>query len=170
MAVQKLRLYPDPVLRQTCAPVTVFDATLASLLDDLGESMYAHKGLGLAAPQIGLALRALVVDVAQRDGPPKLIELVNPTLREVSSEIQDGEEGCLSFPDEFEKVKRPRRALILACDRLGQPFELQAEDILARAVLHEMDHLDGRLFIDHLGRLKRGLIERRMRKLQRKAS
>jgi peptide deformylase len=169
MAIRKLCIHPDPVLRQRCAPVTVFDEALARFLDDLGESMYAHKGLGLAAPQIGEPIRALVVDVAQRDGEPHLIEVINPEILEASDEVQVGEEGCLSFPDEFEKVRRPARARIGALDRRGQPLEIEAEGMLARALLHELDHLDGRLFIDHLSRLRRGLIERRMRKLQRQA-
>ncbi len=167
MAVRALRIHPDPVLRERCAPVERFDAELSQLMDDLAESMYAHKGLGLAAPQIGVPARALVVDVAQRDGPPHLVEVVNPEVLSVSPELQLGDEGCLSFPDEFEKVKRPLRVTLRALDRNGQPFELSGEGMLARALLHEIDHLEGTLFIDHLSRLKRSLIERRMRKLQR---
>jgi peptide deformylase len=170
MAVRKLRIHPDPVLREKCKPVERFDQELHQLMDDLGESMYAHKGLGLAAPQIGVPVRALVVDVEQRDGPPHLIEVVNPEILATSKEIQDGDEGCLSFPDEFEKVKRPLRVTLRAVDRHGQPYELTGEGMLARALLHEMDHLEGKLFIDHLSRLKRSLVERRMRKLQRAAS
>jgi peptide deformylase len=170
MAVRKLRIHPDPVLREKCTPVTHFDQELHQLLDDLSESMYAHKGLGLAAPQIGVPARALVVDVDQREGAPRLLEVVNPELVAVSPETVVGEEGCLSFPEEFEKVKRPLRVTIRALDRSGQPWELTGEGMLARALLHEMDHLEGKLFIDHLSRLKRSLVERRMRKLQRAAS
>ncbi|HOX44108.1 MAG TPA: peptide deformylase [Myxococcota bacterium] len=170
MAVRKLRIHPDPVLRERCTPVTSFDQELHQLLDDLGESMYAHKGLGLAAPQIGVPVRALVVDVDQREGAPRLLEVVNPELVATSPETVVGEEGCLSFPDEFEKVKRPLRVTLRALDRHGQPWELTGEGMLARALLHEMDHLEGKLFIDHLSRLKRSLVERRMRKLQRAAS
>jgi peptide deformylase len=170
MAVRKLRIHPDPVLRERCAPVTRFDHELHQLLDDLSESMYAHKGLGLAAPQLGVPVRALVVDVDQREGAPRLLEVVNPELVAASPEIQVGEEGCLSFPEEFEKVKRPLRVTLRALDRNGNPWELTGEGMLARALLHEMDHLDGRLFIDYLSRLKRSLVERRMRKLQRAAS
>jgi peptide deformylase len=170
MAVRKLCIHPDPVLREKCAPVTRFDQELHQLLDDLSESMYAHKGLGLAASQIGVPLRALVVDVDQRDGPPRLLEVVNPELVTASEEVQVGEEGCLSFPQEFEKVRRPLRVTVRALDRDGHPWELTGEGMLARALLHEMDHLEGRLFIDYLSRLKRSLVERRMRKLQRAAS
>lgn len=170
MAVRELVFHPDPILRQTCEPLGAFDESLGRLIDDLAESMYFHKGVGLAAPQIGVALRVAVVDVDQREGSPRLIELVNPELIESSSEVFEGEEGCLSFPGESELVVRPARVTVRAFDRYGQASEISAEGLFAKAAQHEMDHLDGRVFIDYLSRLRRSLVERRMKKRARKAA
>ncbi len=170
MGVKDLVFHPDPILRQRAEPVTEFDQELARLLDDLSESMYFHMGVGLAAQQIGVCVRAAVVDVDQRDGAPRLIELVNPEVIDVSDEKDENEEGCLSFPEESEMVVRPARATVKALDRHGQPFEITAEGLLGRAIQHEIDHLDGTLFIDHLSRLKRSLVERRMKKHARWAA
>lgn len=170
MAVRDLTYHPDPVLRQQTSEVAVFDKDLSQLIDDLAESMYFHKGVGLAAPQIGVSERVAVVDVDQRDGTPRLIELVNPEVVAVSAEKVEGEEGCLSFPDESELIVRPSQATVRAFDRHGQPFEITAEGLLGRAMQHEIDHLAGVLFIDHLSRLRRSLVERRMKKRARKAA
>ncbi len=170
MAVRDLVFHPDPVLRQATQVVSDYDEDLSTLIDDLSESMYFHKGVGLAAPQIGVSQRVAVVDVDQRDGTPRLIELVNPEVVDVSSEKVEGEEGCLSFPDESEFVVRPTQVTVRAFDRHGQPFEITAEGLLGRALQHEIDHLDGVLFIDHLSRLRRSLVERRMKKRARKAA
>ena len=164
MAVRELRIYPDPVLRQRCLEVEDFDESLGSFLDDLAESMYAHKGVGLAAPQIGEPIRVAVVDVAQREEEPFLIELINPKVVGSSDELCDYEEGCLSFPGEAELVTRPARVTVRARDRHGNSFEIEAEGLLATALQHEIDHLDGVVFIDHISRLKRNLVERRMKK------
>jgi len=169
VAVQPLRIYPDEILRQVCEPVARVDDSVQQLLDDLGESMYAHQGVGLAAPQIGVSRRAVVVDVAPRDEESQLIELVNPRVVEFSEETIDFEEGCLSLPDEAEMVTRPGRVVVEALDRRGKPFTVEAEGLLAVALQHEIDHLDGRLFIDYLSRLKRSLIDRRLRKRQAQA-
>ncbi len=171
MAVRELSIYPEPVLRRQSEPFAAFDDGLARLIDDLAESMYFHKGIGLAAPQIGEARRVAVVDVEQREGTPHLIELVNPEVIATSDERVEGEEGCLSLPDEAELVVRPHQVTIRALDRRGQSFEMTAGELLGRALQHEIDHLDGVLFIDHISRLKRSLIERRMKKrARRKAS
>ncbi|MBN2493295.1 MAG: peptide deformylase [Deltaproteobacteria bacterium] len=170
MAVRAIVEYPQQILRERCEPVEAFGERIGRLLDDLAESMYANKGVGLAAPQIGQTHRAVVIDVEQREGQPKLVELVNPEILERSSEMREGDEGCLSFPGEWEKVVRPARVRARAFDRRGEPFEIEAEGMLARAIQHELDHLDGVLFIDHLSRLKRSLIDRRMRKRASKAS
>jgi peptide deformylase len=170
MTVRELEIYPSPVLRQECQLIEVFDAKLSKLLDDLAESMYAHQGLGLAAPQIGEAVKVAVVDVDQRDGASRLIELVNPEIVDFSKELFDYEEGCLSFPDECELVTRPLRITIKAQDRLGAPFEITAEGLLSTAMQHEIDHLNGKLFIDYISRLKRSMVERRMQKRARKNS
>ena len=109
MAVREIKIYPAPVLRERCREVENFDAQVHSVLDDLAESMYFHKGIGLAAPQIGETIRMVVVDVEQRDGTPKLIELINPEILEASEACSDYEEGCLSFPGEAQRVtRRPR--------------------------------------------------------------
>jgi peptide deformylase len=168
MTVRELRLFPDPTLREPCRQVNFFDEDLARLLDDLGESMYAHQGVGLAAPQIGETVRAIVVDVAQKEGTPHLIELVNPEIVDASTEREYREEGCLSFPEESEKVTRSVRITVRALDRKGHPFELTGQGLLSVALQHEMDHLDGVLFVDHLSSLKRSLVVRRMKKRSRK--
>lgn len=170
MAVRDLVFHPDPVLRQQTRPVEAFDSELAALLDDLAESMYYHRGVGLAAPQIGVSVQVAVVDVDQREGTPRLIELVNPKVIDLSPDKAEGEEGCLSFPNESELVVRPSRATVRALDRHGQHQEITAEGLLGRAMQHEIDHLDGILFIDYLSRLRRSLVERRMKKRARKAA
>jgi peptide deformylase len=169
VAVKELCCYPDPVLRRPTAIVDNFNSELSVLLDDLSESMYFHKGVGLAAPQIGLSLRVAVVDVGHQDEAPALVELVNPRVVSVSQDCAVMEEGCLSFPDEQESVSRPQKAVIKAYNRYGEACELEAEGLLARAFLHEIEHLEGKLFIDHLSRLKRSMIERRINKRTRKA-
>ncbi|RME26792.1 MAG: peptide deformylase [Deltaproteobacteria bacterium] len=164
MAVRPLKIYPDPVLRQKCKPVEEVDDEVRSLLDDLVQSMYAHRGIGLAAPQIGEPVRVAVVDVGQQEGEPDVIELVNPEIVERSDETAEYEEGCLSLPEEYETVIRPARVTVRALDREGKSIEIEADGLLATALQHEIDHLDGRLFIDYLSRLKRSLIDKRLRK------
>jgi peptide deformylase len=170
MAVRELRFYPDPVLRQQCQEVETFDQELAGFIDDLAESMYTHRGVGLAAPQVGEPIRVAVVDVAQQEDNPVLFELVNPEIIEASEETSDYEEGCLSFPGEAELVTRPARVTVRAQDRQGNSFEIKAEGLLATALQHEIDHLDGVVFIDHISRLKRNLVERRMKKRAQEAA
>jgi len=164
MAVRALRIYPDPVLRKRCQEVSVFDEKLKQFLEDLTESMYAHQGVGLAACQVGELIRAIVIDVAQKEGERHPIQLINPILLEVSAETREFEEGCLSLPGEAEMVTRPARVRVAFQDAFGQRRELEADGLLATALQHEMDHLDGKLFIDHISRLKRSLIDRRLRK------
>ena len=169
MPMKTIVTHPDPVLRETCQPVEI-GPELDQLLDDLAESMYGNNGVGLAAPQIGVASRVAVIDVEPRDGPPNLVELVNPEILFLSDETRDADEGCLSFPGEFERVRRSARVTVRAMDRSGQAVELTAEGLLARALQHEIDHLDGVLFIDHLSRLKRSMIDRRMKKAAKRAA
>jgi peptide deformylase len=164
MAVQRLYIYPDPVLRRPCIRVEHFDSKLSGLIDDLAETMYAHEGVGLAASQIGENLRVIVVDVAQKEGTPHLIELVNPEVVACSEEKSDREEGCLSFPEELAEVRRPSEVTVKAFDRTGSSFEITGQGLLAVALQHEIDHLDGILFVDYISRLKRSLVERRMKK------
>jgi peptide deformylase len=158
--------YPDPVLERPSEPVTQFDDELRKLVDDMFESMYAAKGIGLAAPQIGISKRLTVIDLSFQKNPEEKIVLINPEIifREGK---QYEEEGCLSLPEIREKVSRAAKVTVKAQDINGGWFELDGEELLARAFQHEIDHLDGVLFFRRVSALKRDLILRRIRKLQR---
>jgi peptide deformylase len=164
MPVREIVLYPDPILRRTAAPVERFDDDLRRLVDDLAETMYAAPGVGLAAPQVGVERRVAVVDVAPRTPESRLHVLVNPRVV-ASSGRQSEEEGCLSIPGFSEKVDRPERVRVEARTVDDRPLELEAEGYLARALCHEIDHLDGVLFVDRLTGLRRELALRRLRRL-----
>nr|WP_285849448.1 peptide deformylase [Niallia taxi] len=148
VSVRKIVLSPDPVLEQPCEEVTVFDKKLAKLLDDMYETMIEFDGVGLAAPQIGISKRIAVVDIDDGSGT---IELINPVLLSNAGE-QTGPEGCLSFPGLFGEVSRPYKVKVQAQNRRGKMFTIEAEDFMARAILHEMDHLDGVLFTSKVTR------------------
>lgn len=156
--------YGDPVLERPAAPVTVFDEALRKLLDDMFESMYAAHGVGLAAPQIGISSRIAVVDVTFKEDPAQKMVLINPEILHTEGRERSNE-GCLSLPEFREKVTRPNRVTVRAQDAHGKTFEHTGEELLARAFLHETDHLNGKLFISHLSALKRDLIKRKIRKL-----
>ena len=158
--------YPDPVLERPTEQVTEFNDELRALVDDMFESMYAAKGIGLAAPQIGLSKRLTVIDLSFKEKPEDKIVLVNPeiTLREGK---QHEEEGCLSLPEIREKVTRAAKVKVRAQDLKGKWFELEGEELLARAFQHEIDHLDGILFFRRVSALKRDLILRKIRKMQK---
>jgi peptide deformylase len=157
----------DPVLEREAAEVTEFDTPeLHKFLDDMFESMYAAKGVGLAAPQIGVGRKIAVIDVSNGERPEDKLVLINPTIVKVDGK-QEGEEGCLSIPGFREQVKRGRSVTIRAQDAKGEEFEQTGEDLLARAFLHETDHLYGRLYITHISALKRDLMKRKIKKLQR---
>ena len=157
--------YGDPVLETQAAAVTEFDTPeLHKLLGDMFESMYAAKGVGLAAPQIGIAKRIAVVDLSVGEDPEKKIVLINPEVIHKEGS-QQSEEGCLSLPGFREPVARPFRVTVRAQDVKGQMFERTGEELLARAFAHEIDHLNGRLYITHVSALKRDLIRRKIRKL-----
>ena len=158
--------YPDPVLAKKGAPVTEFDAELKKLVEEMWESMYTAQGIGLAAPQIGLSKRLTVIDVSFKKNPEDKLVLVNPEVIERRGE-QFEEEGCLSLPDIREKVKRASWVKVRAQDVKGEWFEVEGEELLARAMLHEIDHLDGVLFIDRISRLKREFALRKIRKMQK---
>jgi peptide deformylase len=147
MALRNIRKEGDEILSKVCRPVEKFDEKLAILLDDMMETMHEANGVGLAAPQVGILRRAVVVDV---DDHP--IELVNPQILEASGE-QDGVEGCLSFPGQYGMVKRPMHVKIKAQDRTGKFFETEGDGLLARAFCHEIDHLDGIVFKTHVSRM-----------------
>ena len=158
--------WPDPVLTQRGEEVTTFDDTLRTLVEEMFESMYAAQGIGLAAPQISLSLRIAVIDVSFGKNPEEKIALVNPIVVAMEGK-QVEEEGCLSLPDIREKVARAAWVKVKAQDARGKWFEVEGEELLARALLHEIDHLDGVLFIDRISRLKRELVNRKIRKMQK---
>ncbi len=156
--------WPDPVLQKPGAKVTVFDAKLKTLVEEMFESMYAAQGIGLAAPQISISQRITVIDVSFKKNPEEKIVLINPEIIEREGK-QVEEEGCLSLPEIREKVTRAAKVKVRAQDVTGEWFEVEGEELLARAMQHEIDHLDGVLFIDRLSRLKRDLVIRRIKKL-----
>ncbi len=156
--------YGDPVLEKSAAPVEVFDDELRKLLDDMFESMYAAHGVGLAAPQIGISRRIAVIDVTFKEDPNAKLVLVNPEIIHTEGK-QKGSEGCLSIPDFREPVSRPMRVTVKAQDATGKWYEKTGEEMLARAFMHETDHLNGRLYIHHISALTRDLMKRKIRKL-----
>jgi len=159
--------FGDPVLEREAATVTEFDTPeLHKFLDDMFESMYAAKGVGLAAPQIGVSKKIAVIDVSNGENPDDKLVIINPTILKIDGK-QEGEEGCLSIPGFREQVRRARCVTIRAQNAKGEQFEKTGEDLLARAFLHETDHLYGRLYITHISALKRDLMKRKIKKLQR---
>ncbi len=164
MAIRTILHYPDKRLRNPGQPVTEFGPELEKLVEDMAETMYAAPGVGLAATQIGEPLRVFIIDVAVgEDVPSDLKVFVNPEILERTGE-QSWEEGCLSFPGVHEEIDRAERVRVRAQDAKGQPFELEADGLLAVAIQHENDHLDGKLMIDHLGLIRRRLVHRQMTK------
>ncbi|MGB7548620.1 MAG: peptide deformylase [Terracidiphilus sp.] len=167
--ILKIVKYPEPVLSQPGEPVTEFDAALRKLVADLFETTYASQGIGLAAPQVSVSKRVTVVDLSQGKDPAQKLAIINPEVifREGR---QYEEEGCLSFPDIREKVVRAARVRIRAQDEQGKWFEMDGDELLARAFQHEIDHLDGMLFIFRMSGLKRDLTLRKIRKMQREGT
>jgi peptide deformylase len=164
MAVRPILQYPDKRLRNPGEPVSAFDEELERLIEDMAETMYAAPGVGLAAPQIGVSQRLFIVDTAtDEDEPSDLRVFINPEIVGREGNIAF-EEGCLSFPGVREEIQRAERVTVRALDRAGQPFELEADGLLAVAIQHENDHLEGRLMIDHLSVLRRRLVHRAMLK------
>jgi len=155
---------PDPRLKAACEPVTVVDDEVRRLMDDMLEAMYEAPGIGLAAPQVGVTRRVIVVDVSGEDDGRQPLRMANPRLLAASEKTAVYEEGCLSFPGQFADVRRPEHATVAYLDETGAERELEMEGILAACVQHEIDHLDGILFVDHLTSLKRSMIVRRLAK------
>lgn len=164
MTVRNLHLLGSPVLRQRAQPVAP-DAEIRQLVDDLFETMRAAKGVGLAANQVGVAQRVAVVDIGEEFGPP--LVLINPRIVESGDETESAEEGCLSIPDVYAEVERPYSIVLEAMDRDGQPYRIPVAGFKARAVQHEIDHLDGILFLDRLSAVKRGLLMAKWKKLRK---
>ncbi len=156
--------FGDPVLEKRAETVTVFDDDLRKLVEDMFESMYAAHGVGLAAPQIGISKRLAVIDITFKEDPDAKLVLANPEIIHTEGRHSQNE-GCLSIPDFRESVTRPKKVTIRAQDVNGRFYEKTGEELLARAFLHETDHLNGRLYISHLSALKRDLIKRKIRKL-----
>ncbi|HEX8458498.1 MAG TPA: peptide deformylase [Pyrinomonadaceae bacterium] len=166
MALLEIVTYPNPVLETPGAPVTVFDEKLKKLVADMFETMDAASGVGLAAPQVGVSQRLFVMDCSGGRDPRQRVALINPEVLTVEGE-QHGDEGCLSFPGVFFPVKRSLRAVVRAQDVNGEWYELDGMDLTARCMLHETDHCDGIVFIDHTTVLKREMVKRKMRRLAR---
>jgi peptide deformylase len=156
--------FGNPVLERPAEPVTVFDKELKKLVEDMFESMYAAHGVGLAAPQIGMSKRLAVIDVTFKEDPDAKLVLANPEIIHTEGK-QTQSEGCLSIPDFREPVARAKKVTVRAQDVNGKWFEQTAEELLARAFLHETDHLNGKLYISHISALKRDLMKRKIRKL-----
>jgi peptide deformylase len=168
VAIRRIHTYPDGVLKRAAAPVEEIDGTVAQLLEDMAETMYAAPGIGLAAPQVGEGQRVIVLDVP-RDGEERgrhLMKLINPEIAERDGSIV-WEEGCLSVPEFTAPVTRAKHILLRAWTPDQQEIEIEADDLLAVALQHELDHLDGKLFLDRISRLKRELYRTRQRKLER---
>ncbi len=163
--ILKIVKYPEPVLEQPGEPVTEFDEELRKLVDDMFGTMYASQGVGLAAPQVGVSKRVTVIDLSQGKDPAQKLALINPEII-VSQGKQYEEEGCLSFPEIREKVVRAAKVRVRAQDEKGKWFEMDGEELLARAFQHEIDHLDGVVFLFRMSALKRSLNLRKIRKMQ----
>ncbi len=166
MAILPIRIFPDPVLRVRCQEVEAFDESLERLAANMVQTMHAAPGIGLAASQVGVEKRIALVDVSVGEDPDSLLVMVNPELADTSG-LDIDEEGCLSIPGITEKVKRAESIRLVAMNLDGEPFELEAEGLVARAIQHEIDHLDGVLFVDHLSGLRREKVKRQLRRLIR---
>lgn len=167
MAILPILHLPDPILRQKAVPVGPIDDAVRRLLDDMLETMYAAPGVGLAAPQVGVARRLLVADAAAEGQPQQPLQLVDPELTWAAETRSVREEGCLSVPEHFAEVRRPDAVRVRYRDVLDRPQEIAADGLLARCLQHELDHLDGVLFVDHLTPLKRGMLLRKYAKSRR---
>lgn len=164
MSILNILRYPDPILKKKSEPVTEITLEIQRLIDDMAETMYAAPGVGLAAPQVGRSVRVIVIDVNSKEEQKRdLISIINPEIIERSGEI-DWEEGCLSIPDYSADVKRAERVIVSGLDREGKKKIIVGEELLSVVLQHEIDHLDGMLFIDRLGPIKRDLVKRKLRK------
>lgn len=165
MAVRPIVIYGDPVLREVSEKVEKFDSELKNLVSDLVDTLKEAKGLGLAAAQIGITKRVYIVDLSAVDITEKLRVFINPEILETTDETEY-EEGCLSFPGIYQKITRPEKVKVKAFDIDGNDFELNVTGLAARAILHEYDHLEGKLFIDHMSSLTKTMLRGRLKKLQ----
>jgi len=169
MSVLPIITLPDPVLRKISDPVERIDEAVVKLMDDMLETMYAASGVGLAAVQVGVPKRIMVVDASENDAPRQPIAMANPEIVSLGSQTRLHEEGCLSIPDVRVEIERPATVTVRYIDRFGKEQELEAEGLLATAIQHELDHLDGQLIIDFFSRLKRDMVIRKFKKQAREA-
>ena len=167
MSKLDILIAPDPKLKQVAAPVKQVDDSIRRLMDDMLETMYAAPGIGLAAPQVGRLVRVIVVDVAEKDEPPQPYRMANPEIVRASETPRLMNEGCLSLPDFYADVERPDTATVSYLDETGTPRTLETEGMLATCIQHEIEHLDGVLFVDHLSLVKRNIILRKLQKAKR---
>jgi len=170
MAILPILVAPNPVLKKKCEPVDTVDDGVRKLLDDMLETMYDAPGIGLAAPQVGVSKQILVVDCARADEPAQPMKIINPRIVAASEDLASYEEGCLSFPEQYADVQRPARVTVEYLDENGAEKSLEADGLLATCIQHEMDHLEGIVFVDHLSTLKRGMIMRKLQKLMKSKS
>lgn len=169
MAILEVLEYPDPRLRQIAKPVDKVDDNLRKFLDNLLETMYASNGIGLAATQVGDMRRVLVLDVSQKDGEKEPMFFINPEIFWESDEQNTYMEGCLSFPQQYAEVVRPKMVRVKYLDYNGEPQEIEADELLATCLQHEIDHLDGKVFVDYITPVKRDIILRKLKKEKRLA-
>jgi len=167
MTIRPILTAPDPRLKAVSEPVARVDAEIRALIDDMIETMYGADGIGLAAIQVGVPKRVLVMDIAQKDGKKNPIAYVNPKILWASEEMATFEEGCLSVPEIWDEVERPARIRAEYLDRDGKRHEIEADGLLATCLQHEMDHLEGVLFLDHLSKLKRSMALKKLQKAKR---
>ena len=168
MATLKILEFPNPNLRKIAVPVTSFDSDLKCLIDNMFETMYEANGIGLAATQVDVLKRLLVLDVSEERNDPKVF--INPTIDVIESDLADYDEGCLSVPGFYETVSRPKKIKVSAQDKEGSQFEIEADGVLSVCIQHEIDHLDGKLFVDYLSSLKRNRIKDKLQKEQKSIS
>ncbi|KQQ56488.1 peptide deformylase [Rhizobium sp. Leaf311] len=167
MTIKPLIILPDPLLREKSKPVEQVDAEIVRLADDMLETMYDAPGIGLAAIQIGVPRRMLVIDISREDEERKPVVFINPEILKVSDEVSTYEEGCLSIPDYYAEVERPAALTVEYIDRDGKKQTVEADGLLATCLQHEIDHLNGVLFIDHISRLKRDMVIKKFTKAAR---
>ena len=169
MAVREIKKFPDPVLHRRTDPVEAIDSSTQKLIDDMIETMYAAPGVGLAANQVGVSLQVAVIDITSREEREQgrqrpVVVIINPVILSMEGSVVE-EEGCLSIPDYAESVKRAVRVKVRAQDRKGKVFELEADGLMAKALQHEIDHLNGVLFVDRLSPLKKSVFKRKYKKM-----
>ncbi|WP_404381115.1 peptide deformylase [Caenispirillum salinarum] len=166
MALLPILVAPDPRLKTKAKPVEKVDAETAQLMEDMLETMYAAPGIGLAAPQVGVSKRVIVVDVAP-EGEKNPLRMANPEILWASDDLREYEEGCLSLPEQYDAVTRPDRVKVRFLDHQNEIREIEADGLLATCIQHEIDHLDGKLFVDYLSSLRRNMVLRKLTKLKK---